>query len=74
MVLDARPPNEQSAPEYYALVIISGNGKVQFQYPLDQDPKVLPTDRALGKMMAGDPFGADYAVFIADSKPLDGLI
>jgi len=75
LVLDARRPNGQSeGPEYYALIIISGNGKVQFQYPLDRDPKILPTDRPLGEMRAKEPFGADYAVFIVDRKPLDALI
>ena len=75
LVLDARKPNAQSGvPEYYALVIISGNGKVQFEYPFDDDPTILPTDRPLEQMKAAEPFGADYAVFIADEKPLDTLI
>jgi hypothetical protein len=75
LVLDARKPSAQSgAPEYCTLIIISGNGKIQFQYPLDKDSKLLPTDRPLGGMQAGKPFGADYAVFVADEKPLDTLI
>jgi len=75
LVLDARRLNAPSeGPEYYALIIISGNGKVQFQYPLDKDPKILPTDHPLGEMRAKEPFGADYAVFITDGKPLDALI
>lgn len=75
MSLDARrPEGELQTPEYYLLVIISGNGKVQFQYPLDRDSKVLPIDRSLDGMAATEPFGADYAVFVSDTKPLDNLI
>jgi Caspase domain len=74
MSLDARrPEGEAGAPEYYLLVVISGNGKVQFEYPLDNDPKTLP-NAPLGQMEAVDPFGADYAVFVSDEKPMDDLI
>ncbi|UYO54604.1 caspase family protein [Rhodopseudomonas palustris] len=73
--LDARrPPGEPVSAEYYVLLIISGNGKMQFQYPRDGDPKMLPTDRPLGKMAAGEPFGADYAVFVSDDRPLNDLV
>jgi len=75
MTLDARKQlGGGASPEYYTLIDISGNGKVQFEYPLDRDPKILPSDRALGDMQAVEPFGADYAIFISDDKPLDGLI
>jgi hypothetical protein len=75
MALDARKTEGRSAaPEYYTLIIISGDGKVQYQYPLGKDPKLLPTDRPLNQMEALEPFGADYAVFVSDEKPLDGLI
>jgi hypothetical protein len=75
MALDARKTEGgSSAPEYYTLIIISGDGKVQFQYPLGKDPKLLPADRPLNQMEALAPFGADYAVFVSDKKPLDGLI
>lgn len=75
MALDARKTEGRSpTPEYYTLIIISGDGKVQFQYPLGKDPKLLPTDGPLNRMEASEPFGADYAIFISDEKPLDGLI
>jgi hypothetical protein len=75
MALDARKTEGRSAaPEYYTLIIISGDGKVQFQYPLGKDPKLLPGDGPLNQMEALEPFGADYAVFVSDEKPLDGLI
>ena len=75
LVLDARKKNGAAGPnEYYALIIIAGNGKVQFQYPLDTDPSTLPADHPFDGMQAGEPFGADYAVFISDSQPLDALI
>jgi hypothetical protein len=74
MSLDARKPEGQRGPgEYYALIDISGNGKVQFEYPLEKDQKILP-DALLGEMQAVEPFGADYAVFVSDEKPLDDLI
>ena len=75
MALDARKAEGRlAAAEYYLLIIISGDGKVQFQYPHSKDPKLLPADRPLNQMEALEPFGADYAVFVSDEKPLDGLI
>ncbi|WP_454620426.1 caspase family protein [Bradyrhizobium cenepequi] len=75
MSLDARKTEGQdAAPEYYTLIVISGDGKVQYQYPLGKDPKIFPNDRLLNQMEASEPFGADYAIFVSDVKPLDGLI
>jgi Caspase domain len=74
MSLDARrTEGETGPPEYYLLVVVSGNGKVQFEYPLDNDPKILPAT-PLGQMQAGEPFGADFAIFVSDEKPMDDLI
>jgi hypothetical protein len=74
MSLDARRTDGgKDTPEYYMLVVISGDGKVQFLYPLDNDPRILPAT-PLGQMQAGEPFGADLAVFVVDDKPMDGLI
>lgn len=75
MFLDARQTDGQSAAaEYYVLVVISGDGKIQFQYPRGRDSPILPTDRSLSSMIATEPFGADYAVMVVDEKPLDGLV
>ena len=73
--LDARrPAGQAAASEYYILFVISGNGLVQFQYPVENDPRILPNDRALTDMEASEPFGADYFVLVTDEKPLDELI
>ena len=74
MSLDARKTEGQSAAEYYVLIVISGDGKVQFQYPRGRDSPILPNDRSLSQMVASEPFGADYAILVADEKPLDGLV
>jgi Caspase domain len=75
MTLDARKTEGQpAAGEYFTLIVISGDGKVQFQYPRGKDPKILPNDGPLSQMEASEPFGADYAVFVSDEKPLDGLV
>ena len=74
MTLDARRTDGQPpAAEYYVLIVISGDGKVQFQYPRGKDSATLP-DRTLGEMQASEPFGADYVVFVADGKPIEGLV
>lgn len=75
MSLDARRTEGQpAAAEYYVFIVVSGNGKVQFQYPRGKDSPILPTDGPLSQMEATEPFGADYAVFVADEKPLEGLV
>lgn len=75
MELDARrTEGQQAVAEYYTLIVISGDGTVQFQYPLGKDAKILPNDRILNQMQASEPFGADYAIFVSDVKPLDGLV
>lgn len=75
MSLDARRTEGSVAgPEYYVLIVISGNGKVQFQYPRGKDSPILPTSGVLSQMQATEPFGADYAVMVVDDKPLKGLI
>ncbi|WP_454620417.1 hypothetical protein [Bradyrhizobium cenepequi] len=76
MSLDARRSDgEARVTEYYVLLIISGNGLVQFMYPnrLKNDSMTLP-DLPLGQMQAGEPFGADYAVLVTDQKPMDDLV
>lgn len=76
MSLDARrSAGEARVTEYYALLIISGNGLVQFMYPdrLKNDSMTLP-EFPLGHMQAGEPFGADYAVLVTDQKPMDDLV
>jgi len=76
MSLDARrSEGEERVKEYYALLIISGNGLVQFMYPnpLNGDPPELP-EFPLGQMAAGEPFGADYAVLVTDQKPMNDLV
>lgn len=74
MSLNARRSEGQKGPdEYYLLLVISGNGLVQFEYPLDTDPEKLP-DLPLGQMGAREPFGADYVVFVTDEQPMRGLI
>jgi Caspase domain len=75
MSLDARKRKAGGdSEEYYMLVIISGNGLVQFEYPRGGDPRILPIFSPLGSMQASTPFGADLAVLVVDEKPFDGLI
>lgn len=75
MSIDARKTDGAALiGEYYVLIVVSGDGKVQFQYPRGRDSTILPKDRLLAQMAASEPFGADYAVLVTDEKPIDGLV